>query len=57
VLGIEVLHEIGYDTRHESLEAHVPTVFRIVDRAVPLDNPTEVAGARSAQDAGNVHAI
>src|SRR6266550_4610117 len=48
-LGIEVGDELRDDLRHQRLERFVPPVLLPVERAVPLDDPTHIAGAVRAE--------
>ncbi len=42
---IEILHELGADLGDERLERDVPSVLGRVKRAMPMDDPANVAGA------------
>src|SRR2546428_8352256 len=43
-LAVEVGDELRDDVRHQRLERFVPPVLLPVERAVPLDDPSHVAG-------------
>ena len=49
---VEAVDEVGGDARDQRLEAHVPAVFLGIERAVALDDPADVAGARRPQQPG-----
>jgi hypothetical protein len=45
-----VLAVIGHDPRHQRLERLIPAVLLRVDRAMPADDPAEVADSQRTQD-------
>src|SRR5579862_7175452 len=46
---VELLDELRGDARHQRLEVLVPAELLCVKRAVPLDDPPQIAGAKAAQ--------
>ena len=48
-LGIEVVDEFRDDAGDQRLEGHVPAVFGVIQRAVALDDPAEVAGRATSR--------